>query len=699
MKKGSFPRSVLLGSIVGLAVVVVVVCLAHSSHKQYENIVVLQTQEQLLMSARSIAVGIEEFITEHLQVLRTVSINPMIQEQAYKGILVKKPPTGHCPCQDLYEAHKDHMDAFTMLDAKGIMLRRFPYIEERIGRDHSNKLDVAYVLREHKTHVSEVFFNDLGNLAISLSEPVFYNDEFAGIVRWMIQVDTIWKRFIETAKVGREGYAWILDNRNIILAHPREEFVGTSVLDFMRMVHKERGRALDEAEIEKHIRDEHDYLNKVQFEEEGSGMFLGCITGKDELTAYKRIAIGDKKWHLIINLPYSEIAGPIHEHARNTFGLVGIVIFVFGVLGILLFRTQKKKAELEAEARYLKDIAASAEALRQSKEKFAGIVDSVTDQMIMVDEQFNIVWTNDVAKDLFGPDLVGKRCYSTYHGRDEVCKPCIVKECLENGKVHQFETDIVVSDGTQMTFLCTAAVAAWDEDGRPKMVVEFLRDRTERKLAEERMRASLREKEVLLQEINHRVKNNMQIISSLLKLQAGYVDDRTYYDMFKESQNRIISMALVHEKLYQSEDLASIDLNEYITHLANALFRSYGADTGSVALKIDVADVVFGVDTAIPCGLIINELVSNSLKYAFPDGKEGEITIALRFTDGDEIDLTVSDNGVSIPDDLDLTNTGSLGLKLVQILTDQIRGRLEVDRSEGTSFRIRFKRIKYKERV
>ena len=157
MKKGSFPRSVLLGSIVGLAVVVVVVCLAHSSHKQYENIVVLQTQEQLLMSARSIAVGIEEFITEHLQVLRTVSINPMIQEQAYKGILVKKPPTGHCPCQALYDAHAGHVDAFTMLDAKGVLLRRIPHWEEKIGTDYTDKPGVAYVLREHKTHVSEVF--------------------------------------------------------------------------------------------------------------------------------------------------------------------------------------------------------------------------------------------------------------------------------------------------------------------------------------------------------------------------------------------------------------------------------------------------------------------------------------------------------------------------------------------------------------
>jgi two-component sensor histidine kinase len=145
--------------------------------------------------------------------------------------------------------------------------------------------------------------------------------------------------------------------------------------------------------------------------------------------------------------------------------------------------------------------------------------------------------------------------------------------------------------------------------------------------------------------------------------------------------------------------LATIDLNEYITHLANALFRSYGAGTGRIALQIDVADVVFGVDTAIPCGLIINEIVSNSLKYAFPDGKEGKIKITLRLTDGDEIELTVSDNGISMPDDLDLSNTGSLGLKLVRVLTDQIEGKLEVDRSEGTTFRIRFKRIKYKERV
>ena len=214
----------------------------------------------------------------------------------------------------------------------------------------------------------------------------------------------------------------------------------------------------------------------------------------------------------------------------------------------------------------------------------------------------------------------------------------------------------------------------------------------ERRRAEERIRASLKEKEVLLREIHHRVKNNMQVISSLLKLQAGYVKDKADIEMFKESQNRIKSMALVHEKLYQSEDLSNIDFKGYIEHLANTLFRSYGINGTKTALKVDAEDVMLGVDTAIPCGLIINELVSNSLKYAFPAGREGEIEIVFRLIDENEIELMVSDNGVGIPEDLDFRNSNSLGLKLVNILTDQIGGRLELDRSKGTRFRIRLRR-------
>ncbi len=212
--------------------------------------------------------------------------------------------------------------------------------------------------------------------------------------------------------------------------------------------------------------------------------------------------------------------------------------------------------------------------------------------------------------------------------------------------------------------------------------------------------ASLKEKEVLLREIHHRVKNNMQVISSLLKLQSRNVKDKQQIEMLKESQNRIKAMALIHEKLYRSKDLANIDFNDYIKNLVNDLFLSYKVSTGKVALKMNIETVSFGIDTAIPCGLIVNELVSNSLKYAFPKGKDGEIKISLRTLEEGDIELIVSDNGVSIPKDLDFRNTESLGLRLITNLAEkQLQGKVELNRNKGTEFQIKFKETKYKERI
>jgi PAS domain S-box-containing protein len=218
-------------------------------------------------------------------------------------------------------------------------------------------------------------------------------------------------------------------------------------------------------------------------------------------------------------------------------------------------------------------------------------------------------------------------------------------------------------------------------------------DITERKRSEEKIRASLKEKEVLLKEIHHRVKNNLQVISSLLNLQATQIRDKETAQVFRDSQSRVKAMSLVHERLYQSSDLAKIDFAGYVQDVTTHLLRSYQTGRRAVKLNVDVDPVSFNIDTAIPCALIINELVSNSLKYAFPNGREGEIRIKMNQVNSDDLSLVISDNGVGFPGAFSWEQTDSLGLSLVRSLTDQLNGTVEYRNGKGTEFDIRFRPV------
>jgi PAS domain S-box-containing protein len=236
-----------------------------------------------------------------------------------------------------------------------------------------------------------------------------------------------------------------------------------------------------------------------------------------------------------------------------------------------------------------------------------------------------------------------------------------------------------------------------DRQGQPLEIIGSVVDITERKWAEDQIRTSLTEKEVMLKEIHHRVKNNLQVISSLLKLQAGYLKDQRILEIFKESQNRVRAMALIHEKLYQSEDLAKTDFGEYIRSLINDLFRSYSVNSRLIRLELRVEEVRLNIDTAIPCGLMINELVSNSLKHAFPTGQAGIIRVDLRAQpDDNRYRLVVHDNGIGFPEDLDFRHTASLGLQLVYNLTNQLQGTIDLNRQPGSTFTITFSELKPK---
>lgn len=218
-------------------------------------------------------------------------------------------------------------------------------------------------------------------------------------------------------------------------------------------------------------------------------------------------------------------------------------------------------------------------------------------------------------------------------------------------------------------------------------------DITDRIIAGDKIKKSLEEKEMLLKEIHHRVKNNLMVISSLLNMQSRYITDEKSLNIFKESQSRAKSMALIHEKLYRSSDLKRINFGEYIRTLSIDLFHSYVSDDIPITLDLNVDDLMLDINTTVPLGLIVNELVSNALKHAFPDGRGGKISIEFHKWN-DKFLLMVKDDGVGFPDDLDFRNTGSLGLQLVNGLTDQIDGKLELDKSEGTSFKIIFKEMK-----
>jgi len=230
-----------------------------------------------------------------------------------------------------------------------------------------------------------------------------------------------------------------------------------------------------------------------------------------------------------------------------------------------------------------------------------------------------------------------------------------------------------------------------------KNILKFVSDQVamtvHRKRAEARIKAQLQEKDVLLKEVHHRVKNNMQVISSLLNLQSRRVKDPAVFEMFKESQRRIRSMALIHERLYQSSDLSRIEFSEYLRNLATHLFHSYQINASRVQLKIEAEEVHLNINTAIPCGLIVNELVSNALKHAFPEGRKGQLEIDLHRVPGDGYGLRVMDDGVGFPEGLDFRKTETLGMQIIRTLVEQIDGRLEINREKGTAFRLEFNEL------
>jgi PAS domain S-box-containing protein len=258
-----------------------------------------------------------------------------------------------------------------------------------------------------------------------------------------------------------------------------------------------------------------------------------------------------------------------------------------------------------------------------------------------------------------------------------------------NGKPQQFEFALKSEDSGTIWLL--AFLNPVYVDGKLEEVSCLMYDNTERKQIDRKILDSLKEKEVLLQEVHHRVKNNLQVISSILNLQSSYVSDPSTLDILQESQNRIKSMSFIHETLYRTTDFSSINFSEYIKSLSYNLIQSYRLQNCTVDFVADIDTIEMSIDQSIPCGLIVNELVSNALKYAYKDRKKGKLIIELK-ENGNVVSLKISDDGVGLPENFKFEKNDSLGVQLVYSLTEQLDGTIEVNSEKGTSFLITFEK-------
>jgi len=318
---------------------------------------------------------------------------------------------------------------------------------------------------------------------------------------------------------------------------------------------------------------------------------------------------------------------------------------------------------------------------------------------------------SSTSKMFLNKKVTGKSITKLYGSRIASAFIREVNEVISTGKIKKYETYSSFVDSYHLVSAFSPAKNLYvrltsdiTEEKKAENILLNARDNLEIKVQErtKELLTAVQEKELLIREIHHRVKNNLQIISSLLNLQIPYIKDENSIEFFKESQNRIKSISMIHEKLYQTNNLQEIDFDSYISNILVNLFQTYGVDQDKISYEIKCDDIGLNIETSVPCGLIITELITNSIKHAFPskplDDSKNKISVEM-YPDGEKIKLIIKDNGIGFPQDLDFKNTESLGLELVNLLINQLDGTINLKREEGTEFSIEFKELKYGERI
>ncbi len=351
----------------------------------------------------------------------------------------------------------------------------------------------------------------------------------------------------------------------------------------------------------------------------------------------------------------------------------------------------------------LTELQRSKKEIEKSKKKFKTIFENAAEAMILFDRYGTILEANDKIEEISGfkkEEIIGHKFMKLLPKvKIEYLKALkAFRDIISGNEIKQVEWAIKNKAGKEIVFMAHPSVLR--TENRIDGIVIIMEDITDRKRVENNLRTSLEEKEVLLREIHHRVKNNLQIISSLLSLQCIQLDDTETVDVLRECQGRVRTMAMIHENLYQSKDINHVNFGNFVKKLLSDIFYSYRVDPRSIKLATNIENVDIGIETAMPCGLIINELATNSIKHAFPNGT-GNISVELTSSglNDDSFILIFDDDGIGLPENLTPENTKKLGLMVVNTLSNQLNAEMEIDRSNGTRFIFNFSELPYMMRL
>jgi len=408
---------VAIATIVLAGIIGAIIYFSYQANKNHQDIVVSQTQQQLLMTAKSVAKSLEDFIRMQQGILKSFATDPLLSKLT--------PDTDFSQLEIRYKELKGDIGGFYIISPKGIVTHRYPD-KDRVGRDFSNKPGVSAVLKNHKPYISELFYSDSGKACLTILEPIYREGEFIGIVRALTYVETIQKKYIAPVKVGQKGYAQLVDNDGIVIIHPKSEHIGKDIIAIKEVMLPD----YDWTELE-------NIVGKMAKGEEGVGIYHSVwwtenkLERVKKLTAYAPVYIGDELWSISVSMGYSDITEPIKKHSRNTFGVALLIGLLVVAVGYVFYRKQKKVAVLQAEAANLRKISETALALRESEEKYRSMMEAMQDPAYICSPTFRVEYMNAAMIKRIGPDAIGGLCYKVINGCEEKCSWCVHDKVMQ----------------------------------------------------------------------------------------------------------------------------------------------------------------------------------------------------------------------------------------------------------------------------